>query len=378
MKNIKFDRKDRVSGFVIGWIVILHCLAFIVFWLTNPGFHPTVNAFLADATGLYLSFVTIFICFSSTIGLINISLLILKKHDNKILLDRIVFTLGVIYALFFYGSFFLIFLKNPVQVDRLVQLTQYFRIIFDAAVLLVIALGIRKLISHQSRPWKKWVSIFLLIFLGIFPFFNTPGAVLRGPLPDKPLLIAHRGASFLAPENTIAAMKKAAQLGVYGVETDIVISRDGVPFLMHDSSLARTTNVAEIFPMKVEEPAANFTWDELDRLNAGKWFVEQDPFGTIAAGEVSAEEIETYRKEKIPTLRKMLEVVQSNNLWLIYDLRVSDGAHEYSGTPLDRFLAEILASGAEAKTWFLADFEEIQQIQAEFPQAILAAGIDYK
>jgi glycerophosphoryl diester phosphodiesterase len=147
---------------------------------------------------------------------------------------------------------------------------------------------------------------------------------------------------------------------------------------MHDATLDRTTNVAEIYPKKVEEPAANFKWDELARLNAGQWFVDQDPFGTIAAGEISVQDIETFRQEKIPTLRDLLDVVKSNNLWLIYDLRKTGGNHEYAGTPLDCFLAEILASGAEARTWFLTDYEEIQQIQAEFPQATLAAGIDYK
>jgi glycerophosphoryl diester phosphodiesterase len=362
----------------MGWIVIIHCLVFILFWLTNPGFHPAVNEFLTDATGQQLSFVTILIFFSLIIGLIYICLMILKKHYPKLGRGGIIFPLSVAYLLFFYGSFILLFLKNPVQVDRLVQIVQYFRIIVDTGILLGIAMGIRKLTSHQSSPWKKWILIFLPIFLGVIPIFWRPGAVLRGLLPERPLLIAHRGASFIAPENTIAAMEKAAHLGVYGVETDILISKDGIPFLMHDATLNRTTNVAEIYPKKVEEPAANFKWDELARLNAGQWFVDLDPFGTIAAGEISVQDIETFRQEKIPTLSDLLDVVKSNNLWLIYDLRKTDGNHEYAGTPLDRFLAEILASGAEARTWFLADYEEIQQIQAEFPQATLAAGIDYK
>lgn len=377
MKTIDSGRTEKSSGIVLGWIVIIHCLVFLLFWLTNPGFHPVVNGFLKDATGLHLSFVMSFIYFSSAIGLINFSLLIVKKTVHRFPLNSIVIPLDVLYTLFFYGSFFLVFLKNPVQINRLVQLVQYFRIIFDAGVLLVIALGIHRLISRKSRPWKKRMSIILLILFGIFPILRLPGAVLLEPLPEKPLLIAHRGASFLAPENTMGAMKKATQLGVYGLETDIVISRDGIPFLMHDSSLARTTNVAQIFPSRIEESAGDFTWNELAQLNAGQWFVEQDPFGSIATGQVSAEEIKLYQNEKIPSLRELLDFIQSDNIRLIYDLRASDGDRDYSGTPLDRFMAVVQASSVEAKIWFLADIEDIQKIQIKFPQAILAAGIDY-
>jgi glycerophosphoryl diester phosphodiesterase len=360
------------------WIIVVHCLVFFIFWLTNQGFHPIVNKFLSDTTGLHLPFVMIFLILSSVIGILSAIYLVLKKYGHSKSIDRIALSLGVIYLIFFYGSFILLFLKNPVQTNRLGQFVQYFRLIVDTVLLLAISLEIRNWIGKQSKPWKRWIVVCIPIILGLIPFFWKPGAVLRGPLPEKPLLIAHRGASLLAPENTIAAMKKAVALGVYGVETDILISRDGVPFLMHDATLTRTTNVAEIFPNMINKPADNFTWDELSLLNAGQWFVDQDPFKTISKGAVSKQDVELYLKERIPTFSQLLEVVRSNNLWLIYDLRKSDGVGDYSGTKLDLILEEILTSGVEAKTWFLAANEEILNIQNDFPQAILAAGIDYR
>lgn len=50
-------------------------------------------------------------------------------------------------------------------------------------------------------------------------------------------------------------------------------SYDGVPFLMHDRTLQRTTNVHEVFPNRTNTPASMFTWAELDSLNAGTWFL---------------------------------------------------------------------------------------------------------
>lgn len=52
-----------------------------------------------------------------------------------------------------------------------------------------------------------------------------------------------------------------------------ICSFDGVPFLMHDRTLRRTTNIQEVFPNRTDTPAAMFTWAELESLNAGTWFL---------------------------------------------------------------------------------------------------------
>lgn len=74
----------------------------------------------------------------------------------------------------------------------------------------------------------------------------------------------------------------SSSLGVHRQTGDIdsilqsilpVCSYDGVPFLMHDLTLQRTTNVHEVFPNRTDAPASMFTWAELERLNAGTWFL---------------------------------------------------------------------------------------------------------
>lgn len=68
-------------------------------------------------------------------------------------------------------------------------------------------------------------------------------------LPQKPALVAHRGCGFTAPENTALAFEEAAKVPqMVALETDVQISYDGVPFLLHDPHLIRTTNIVEACP----------------------------------------------------------------------------------------------------------------------------------
>lgn len=100
-------------------------------------------------------------------------------------------------------------------------------------------------------------------------------------VPDaaRPLVIGHRGAAGTAPENTVAAFRDARAAGADYLEIDVQLSADGVPFLFHDSTPARTTNVEDVFPGRENDPVTSFTWAELQQLDAGS------SFGARFAGE---------------------------------------------------------------------------------------------
>ncbi|HAY42868.1 MAG TPA: esterase [Micrococcaceae bacterium] len=89
------------------------------------------------------------------------------------------------------------------------------------------------------------------------------------------ILIGHRGAAGVAPENTISAIEAGSRSGAGFVEIDIQLSADGVPFIFHDETPARTSNVAEVFPGRENDPITSFTWDELQRLDVGSYFSAQ-------------------------------------------------------------------------------------------------------
>ena len=93
--------------------------------------------------------------------------------------------------------------------------------------------------------------------------------------------IAHRGASAYAPEHTLSAYRLAIEQGSDYVEQDLAITRDGILICLHDDSLERTTDVEDVYPDRgVVDPAtrrrqwlaADFTFDEIRRLDAGSWF----------------------------------------------------------------------------------------------------------
>lgn len=128
--------------------------------------------------------------------------------------------------------------------------------------------------------------------------------------------IAHAGASSIAPQNTLAAGRAALELGadVWGI--DVRLTGDGVFVLMHDETLDRTTNVEEVFPARAPWRVEDFTLEEIRRLDAGSWFVHDDPFGRIEAGCVSAAELDSYVAEPVPTLREALMFVVERR-WLI-------------------------------------------------------------
>ena len=136
-----------------------------------------------------------------------------------------------------------------------------------------------------------------------------------------PLVIAHRGAASLAPENTLAAARMAANRGADGWEMDVRMTKDGELILMHDETLSRTTNAPYLFPNRSPWLVNDFTLAEIKMLDAGSWFVDQDPYGTIAAGEVSPEEAANFRGEKVPTLKEALTLTKELGFWVNIELK---------------------------------------------------------
>ncbi len=91
----------------------------------------------------------------------------------------------------------------------------------------------------------------------------------------EPVIVGHRGAGGTSPENTLAAVREARSADADVVEVDVQLSADGVPFIFHDSTGTRTTDVAEVFPDRAGERITSFTWAELQQLEAGGYFSQR-------------------------------------------------------------------------------------------------------
>lgn len=148
------------------------------------------------------------------------------------------------------------------------------------------------------------------------------------------LNIAHRGARSVAPENTLAAAQKAVDFGADMWELDVAVSADGIPFLLHDDTLTRTSNVRELFPDRSPWLAHEFTWAEIRQLDFGSWFEQHDPLGEIAAGNVSRAELDSYRGLPAPTLEESLLFTRDHQ-WRV-NVEIKDLQH----TPHDGEVVE--------------------------------------
>ncbi|XP_023501472.1 glycerophosphodiester phosphodiesterase domain-containing protein 5 isoform X2 [Equus caballus] len=146
----------------------------------------------------------------------------------------------------------------------------------------------------------------------------------------------------LAPEHTLMSFRKALEQKLYGLQADVTISLDGVPFLMHDATLRRTTNVEELFPELARRPAAMLNWTVLQRLNAGQWFLKTDPFWT--ASSLSPSDHREAQNQSICSLAELLELVKGNAT-LLLNLRDPPREHPYRGTFLNFTLEALLRSG---------------------------------
>jgi glycerophosphoryl diester phosphodiesterase len=148
--------------------------------------------------------------------------------------------------------------------------------------------------------------------------------------------IAHRGARSIAPENTLLAAQRAIDVGADAWEIDVQLSSDGEPVILHDETLARTSDVRKVKAFSKKQPwfVRDFTLAELQTLDFGTWFVEKDPFGQIAAGAVTREELSNFKKLSILTLEEALTF--SNTSAFKVNVEIKD----LSGSPGHKVIVE--------------------------------------
>jgi len=151
-----------------------------------------------------------------------------------------------------------------------------------------------------------------------------------------PRWIAHRGAGKLAPENTLAAFRVGAAYGYRAFECDVKLSADGVPFLLHDDTLQRTTPALGV--------AGERDWSELSRLDAGGWHSR------------------AYAGEPLPGFEAIARFCLRNGHALNIEIKPTTGLEQRTG--------EVVASDA-ARLW--ADEDRPPLLSSFKPEALRGA-----
>uniref|UniRef100_A0A3P8R1Z3 GP-PDE domain-containing protein n=1 Tax=Astatotilapia calliptera TaxID=8154 RepID=A0A3P8R1Z3_ASTCA len=187
-----------------------------------------------------------------------------------------------------------------------------------------------------------YVSVLLALY--VVPLHITSPCIMDpATLKPRPAVIGHQGAPMLAPENTIWSFQRALQMNVTGLEADVAISMDGVPFLMRDFTLRRTTDVEKVFPDRQMDEASLFNWTDLQQLNAGRWFLKDDPFWTV--NTLLQREKERIANQTVCSLEQLLELASYHNSTVVFRLRRPPPKHPCYDSWINDTLQAVQQSG---------------------------------
>ena len=158
---------------------------------------------------------------------------------------------------------------------------------------------------------------------------------------------AHRGASAYFPENTILSFEKALEMGCTGIETDVQMTRDGVLVLIHDEMVNRTTNG--------EGLVADYTYSELNKLDAGSWMGEE------------------FKGIKIPTVEELIYLVQDKNI--IIDFEIKSGVVIYED--IEQKLIELIYKHRMVNKVILSSFNHYSIAKCNKISKEISTGVLY-
>ncbi len=386
MEQKRLENRSLVRiHFILALILLLHSVLYLIYWLAVPDFRLEVDHLLTARVGLKLPYASIFIVLTALIILwslfrfIKYGFAIKKGIWKPSWKNWLFFAVWLLFLIVFYGSFWLILRGNPSQKGVVFHLLNIIRLFSDALILLLAAFLLWRLIkfvkAKMTDDKKKWplrvaviLALIVLIGLWLVPTIFPPNWAYRGNLPTKPAVIADGGAAMLAPENTLAAVELAEVHDAFGFETTVRISSDGEPFLLQDETFARTTNIAEVYPSRVNELATSFDIEEIEDLNAGLWFIQSDPYDTIENGDISQTQLSINQGQRIPTLAEALEFVADQDMVVLLHLVRPPQDHPYYDEFFDIVLSVCQESDLNDDIWLELEQDQIRISQSESPQ----------
>ena len=156
-----------------------------------------------------------------------------------------------------------------------------------------------------------------------------------------PGLVAHRGGGSLAPENTLGAIRLGQSLGYRCHEIDVKLTKDNFPFLLHDSTLERTTTG--------RGRSCERTWEELVKLDAGGWHSE------------------AFRGERLPSFEEAARLLRSRKTMINIEIKPSPGFEVLTGREVARAAAELWKDAETAPLLSSFSFEALMAAREAAP-----------
>jgi glycerophosphoryl diester phosphodiesterase len=163
-----------------------------------------------------------------------------------------------------------------------------------------------------------------------------------------PKVVAHRGGGSLAPENTLAAMQCGLDYGYHAVEFDVMLSKDGVPVLMHDPEFGRTV-------AGVGEVSQTLARDLL-QMDAGSWFDAR------------------FSDVLIPSYETVFQFCRSHGIWMNVEIKPAPGFEAATGIEVARITRALMTTEATAPLFSSFSFAALvaaKQVAPEIPRGFL-------
>lgn len=146
----------------------------------------------------------------------------------------------------------------------------------------------------SDSSWNKFHKSIFVLIIPIF-IWVLLHLTLRSKSTEKPIMISHRGAASLAPENTLVSIREAISQGAQFIEVDVRRSADGILSLMHDQTVNRTTNG--------HGRISELSWEEVSQLDAGSSFSPE------------------FKGEPVPSLDSVLELIKESPANLVLEVK---------------------------------------------------------
>jgi glycerophosphoryl diester phosphodiesterase len=173
-----------------------------------------------------------------------------------------------------------------------------------------------------------------------------------------PKVLAHRGGGTLAPENTMAGLRRGMRAGFHAIEYDVMLARDGVPVVMHDPYLGRTV------------PGSGHVYDydalELAGMDAGSWFAA------------------AWEGEPVPLFVEFAQFCRAHGVWMNIEIKPAPGYEIETGGTVARIAAAMFAEEIDAgrleRAPLLSSFSQLaleaaREVAPQLPRACLMSEL---
>ncbi|KAM9788918.1 glycerophosphodiester phosphodiesterase domain-containing protein 5-like [Neosynchiropus ocellatus] len=338
-------------SFIFLLITFLLSLVFVFFWGQAKNDYNDFDWFNFGNLGFWFSWSLLLLaiavglfCYVSVLVLLAVCLLVERQTLFLHWSHKVGILVTLLFSVVATAVLSVLWSEEWTTLSLSFQITAPYLHVFGVLLMTSLAWPVALYFFCLRRPAGRtaMLSVYLALLSALYLLplaFHSPCLRDRASLPPAPALIGHRGAPMLAPENTMMSFQKAVETGSDGLETDVTISWDGVPFLMHDQTLRRTTNVQQVFPDRTRSRAADFTWAELQNLDAGSWFLSDDPFGSV--GSLGSSERVQVANQSVCSLLDFLQLAARTGQLVIFDLYRPPKGHPYRDSWIHQILEVI-------------------------------------